>query len=93
MRRRHRGVLGLEARVGRRDLLPQRVVRHQRLDQDRQRQADGGELVQAVHEFAAADVAVDIQVIKLHRLARDRGRLGLFHCGNSSIRWWRTRMM
>ena len=55
-----------------RHLLRRRVVRHQLVDDGRGRRAGDGDLLHAVHERTAVDVAVDVQVVSVNRLAWHR---------------------
>ena len=68
LRRRHRGVFGLQPRIGRRHLLRRRVVRHQRIDHGRGGDGGDGDLVDAIDERAPVDLAVDVQVVGLDGL-------------------------
>ena len=70
LRRRNGLVAGLDPVVGLGHLLPQRVVRHQRLDDRCRRQAADRKSLHAVHKGAAADHAVNKKVIEFYGLAR-----------------------
>ena len=80
LRRRDGLVAGLDAVVGLRDLLAQRVVRHQGFDDRGDGETADGEFLHAVHEVAAADFAVNEQIVELDGLARQFG-FGRFHGG------------
>src|SRR4029077_17521251 len=72
-----------DALVGLRDLLAGSVVRHQGLHERGNGEAADRKALQAVHEIAACDFAVNEEVVKLNGFARQFRSDG-FH--NSSFR-------
>ena len=73
LRRRDGLVGGLDPVIGLGHLLPQSVVRHQRLDNRCRRQTAYRKSLHAVHKGAAADLAVNKEVIEFYGLARQFG--------------------
>src|SRR6185369_9919281 len=69
LRRRYGFVGGLDPVIGLIHLLPLRVVGHERIDNHGGGEAAYGEALDAVHEGAAADHAVNKQVVKLYCVA------------------------
>ena len=76
LRRRHGGVLRLEARVGRRDLLRRRVVRHQLVDhgRGRRRRRRRPSLTRSMNARRSMST-VDVEVVGLDGLAGQFFRL------------------
>ena len=79
LRRGHGRRLGLDALVVLGDLLRPGVVGAEALPDRRGGQAADGELLRAIQEFAAVDVAVDILVEQVEQLLRVIGRFLSFH--------------
>src|SRR5262245_32151407 len=67
VRRGHRLVARLDAIVVLANLLPQGVVRHQRLDNRRSRQAGDGETLRATEKGTTIDLAMNETVVQLDR--------------------------
>ena len=76
LRRRDGLVGGLDPVIGLGHLLPQSVVRHQRLDNRRRRQTAYRKSLHAVHKVTAADLAVNKEVVEFYGLARQFGFVG-----------------
>src|SRR5687767_11871610 len=68
VRRRNRFARRLQPRVVRLDLLRLRIVRHQLIDDGGGGDGGDGHLLHPVHEGAAVDLAVDIEVVGVDRL-------------------------
>ena len=90
VRRRNRFVARLDPLVVLTNLLAERVVRHQPLDDRGRSQTGHRELRHAIEEVAARDLAVNILRVQLDGLCRDfrflRRRTGLRAWGRSTSR-------